>query len=116
AMSAACERYKADNGTYPTDPATTETLDAHGAITWVAYQNASKFLYVQLSGDPDLNGGLAPDKHAYMQFKPATLGRTDMTQPPSGANLITYLRDPFGNSYGYSTIKAHAPPGGVGGY
>ncbi len=113
AMSAALENYKADNGAYPQDPVKTDTLDARGTINWTAYKSASQFLYMELSGDPHLDGGLDPNKRSYMQFKPATLGRRDMTQPPSAANTIDYLRDAFGNSYGYSTMKA---AGGAGGY
>ena len=113
AMSAALESYKADKGAYPTDPST-ETLSANAGINWPGYQTASKFLYVELSGDPDLAGGLDPDMHSYMQFKPGAMGRRDMSQPVSASNKIDYLRDPFGNSYGYSTIKFKNPTGTAG--
>jgi type II secretory pathway pseudopilin PulG len=102
-MSAACESYKADNGAYPRDPAATDTLDTRGAINLAAYRNASQFFYGQLAGDQDFDGSPDPQNKSYMQFKPATLGRRDMAQPASAGNQITYLRDPFGNSYGYST-------------
>ncbi|PYJ99069.1 MAG: hypothetical protein DME68_04800 [Verrucomicrobia bacterium] len=29
-----------------------------------------------------------------------------MSNPPSSSNLVTAIRDPFGNSYGYSTANA----------
>src|SRR5213595_2371410 len=38
AMSAACENYKADNGTYPRNAMTTDTLDARGTINMPNYQ------------------------------------------------------------------------------
>jgi hypothetical protein len=32
-----------------------------------------------------------------------------MSQPPSSTNPVIAIRDPFGNSYGYSTKKASDP-------
>src|SRR5256884_9830878 len=52
AMSAACESYKADNGTYPRNAMTTDTLDARGTINMPNYQAASQYLYGQTAGDP----------------------------------------------------------------
>ena len=98
AMSAACESYKADNGIYPRDATTTDTLDARATINMSTYQTASQYLYGQLAGDPDFDGVPNSNSKSYMQFKPNMLG-TD------NANKV-YPRDPFGNSYGYSTIQA----------
>jgi type II secretory pathway pseudopilin PulG len=98
AMSAACESYKADNGVYPTNALTTEQLDAKAAIDIVTYQSASQYLYGQLSGDLDFDGIPDSNGKSYMQFKPNMLG-------PDNNNKV-YPRDPFGNSYGYSTIQA----------
>src|SRR5262245_17321527 len=55
AIAAACENYKADNGVYPRDNATnqyTDTLNARQNFdpTQAAYNNASFYLYAQLSG------------------------------------------------------------------
>src|SRR5881398_2843980 len=55
-MSAACENYKADNGIYPRDAATTDSLDTTAAINMAAYQAASQYMYGQLAGDPDFDG------------------------------------------------------------
>src|SRR5205823_14446107 len=63
AMSAACESYKADNGIYPRDTTgnTTDTLNARADSNPSAtpfpnvYQNASQFLYGELSGDRNFN-------------------------------------------------------------
>lgn len=103
AMSAACEGYKADNGTYPTTK-NTETLDArtNGNANSQAYQDASLDLYKALSGDENANG--QPDSgesKGYMEFK------ANMLYTQSGGSNILYIKDPFGYSYGYSTIYAH---------
>ena len=105
AMSAACENYKADNGIYPRDAATTDSLDTTAAINIATYQAASQYMYGQLAGDPDFDGVPNSSSKAYMQFKPNMLG-TD-------SNNRVFPRDPFGNSYGYSTKMAAT---GTGGY
>ena len=105
AISAACENYKADNGVYPRDVTATDSLDTTAAINMSNYQAASQYMYGQLAGDPDFDGVPNSNSKAYMQFKPSMLG-TD-------ANNKVYARDPFGNSYGYSTRMAAT---GTGGY
>jgi prepilin-type N-terminal cleavage/methylation domain-containing protein len=105
AMSAACENYKADSGVYPADPTSTDSLDTTAAINMANYQAASQYMYGQLAGDPDYDGVPNSNLKAYMQFKPNMLG-TD-------TNNKVYPRDPFGNSYGYSTRMAAI---GTGGY
>jgi type II secretion system protein G len=116
ALSAALESYKADNGTYPTNPDTDALVpNTQGDPRTAAYQNASLYLYKELSGDhnadrrvdatDDLSGnGVVPK--SYFAFKPNTL----LPAPPS-TSAVTGLRDPFGNSYGYSTAKASTPAG-----
>jgi len=104
AMSAACENYKADNGIYPRDATTTDALDARAAINMTNYQAASQYLYGQLAGDPNFDGVPDPNYKSYMQFKPNTLA--------ADANNKVYPRDPFGNSYGYSTRMAAIGSGG----
>jgi type II secretory pathway pseudopilin PulG len=107
AISAALENYKADNGTYPRDTtasATTDNLDAKTSFNpTTAYWAASLFLYGELSGDRDFNGVIDPGAKSYMTFVTGSLGRATMSSPPGAGNKVTYLRDPFGNSYGYST-------------
>ncbi|HXM73739.1 MAG TPA: hypothetical protein VN904_00575 [Chthoniobacterales bacterium] len=102
AMSAALESYKADNGIYPTDATKTEQVDPVASPTPAA---ASLFLYEKLSGDSDDNRVV--DTKAYFPFKPNQLSPTDQTQN------VAFIRDPFGNPYGYSTMKA---AGGSAGY
>jgi prepilin-type N-terminal cleavage/methylation domain-containing protein len=111
AMSAACEGYKADNGTYPRGPATaitigsvtipanvTDSLDAraNGDPTSAIYGQTSLYLYTQLSGD--LAGNRQATAKSYFALKPQMLSIDN-------SGLVTAIRDPFGNSYGYSTIQ-----------
>ena len=104
AISAALESYKADNGIYPRDTTSqyTDILNARSDTnsTQAVYQNASLFLFKQLSG---LNPDQTPISGAkgYFTFKPQMLGGT--RDANNNVNPVTYVRDPFGNSYGYST-------------
>jgi type II secretory pathway pseudopilin PulG len=98
ALSAALESYKADNGTYPANAATNSADATAASATPPAA--ASLHLYQALSGN-DPNGGA--NQKSYFAFKPQMLGG----QRTSGSNptTVTFLRDPFGNSYGYSTAR-----------
>jgi prepilin-type N-terminal cleavage/methylation domain-containing protein len=96
AMSAALENYKADNGIYPRD-AVTDGLDVT-TTTLSNYEASSLKLYEYLSGDSDDNR--AAETKTYFPFKPNQLSPTDPTK------TVTSIRDPFGNPYGYSTMKA----------
>jgi type II secretory pathway pseudopilin PulG len=60
AISAACESYKADNGVYPTDSGTTETLRPNvdpdgGDPASASFLSSGRFLYPKISGDTDGN-------------------------------------------------------------
>ena len=119
AISAALESYKADNGIYPRDNTTnqyTDTLDARQNTdpTQTVYQNASLYLYEQLSGDSSANLQPPATAKIYFSFKPQMLGGTR----DANGNLtsVSYIRDPFGNSYGYSTIQAANPGDSTKGY
>ena len=102
AMSAACESYKADNGIYPRN-SDTDSLNAQASGDPTTYQAASLYLYNSLFGAT--NGSRTPDTGArsYFVFKPNMLSPTDQTQN------VQYIRDPFGNSYGYSTANQADP-------
>ena len=91
AMSAALENYKTDNGVYPSDI----TIDARTGGDPAQYQIASATLFKNLSGDLDGDGQSDPGVTSYMAFKPNQTG---------GATRLFFVKDPFGNSYGYSTI------------
>ena len=119
AISAACENYKADNAVYPrgnadltnNTPYDTDTLDPVNDLNPAAtpipnvYTKASLYLYKQLSGDSV--GNRQVTGRSYLTFKPNMLYPDDQTQS------VQYIRDPFGNSYGYSTKMAAT---GTGGY
>jgi type II secretory pathway pseudopilin PulG len=132
AMSAACESYKADNGIYPRDstnaPSTTDNLAALTDPNYAtqnppdpkpsptpgydasqsSYQNASFALYARLSGNPSGDRSTFTGQ-VYFQFKP------NMLSPPGGTGTVTGIRDPFGNSYGYSTAYQAWADGGSSG-
>ncbi len=112
AMSAALENYKSDNGIFPTDSSKTETLDPASA-TETTMRASSKFLYGELTGDRDFDGVTDVGAKSYMAFKPQMFGGTRNSN--NVVTKIEYLRDPFGNSYGYSTLKA-ANPTATGGF
>ncbi len=104
AISAALESYKADNGIYPTDAGTTEALEANADPQGgnpANFVDASRFLYKKISGDSDGNPTTSDptnDTKNYFAFKPNMLSPN-----PAGPN--SYIRDPFGNAYGYSTFE-----------
>jgi type II secretory pathway pseudopilin PulG len=111
ALSAALESFKADNGAYPTDKTLTEQVDPTVVPVPPA---ASLYLYEQLSGDTSAT--LQPPAagvKSYFTFKPQMLsGPKDLS---GNLTAVNYIRDPFGNPYGYSTMKA-ANPAGTAGY
>jgi type II secretory pathway pseudopilin PulG len=109
AMAAACENYKADKGVYPRDnptPGYTDALDArqNGDPTQSVYQNASLYLFTQLSG---LNQNQTPitGARSYFSFKP------QMLLIDTNGNVVA-IKDPLGNSYGYSTANSVNPAQG----
>jgi general secretion pathway protein G len=108
ALSAALESYKADNGIYPRDNTTnqyTDTLNARAlpspAASPSAYSNASFYLYTQLSG-LDANQQPIANAKSYFSFQPRML---DGTRVNGNLTAVGTIRDPFGNSYGYSTAN-----------
>ena len=103
AMSAALENYKADNGVYPVDTSVNARLNLDPS----AYATASLVLYKALSGDADNDANRTAEKTSYFAFKPNQLAPSNQTQS------VTYIKDPFGNSYGYSTA---GQAGGATGY
>jgi type II secretory pathway pseudopilin PulG len=92
AISAALENYKADNGIYPADI----TVNARTQGNPTQYETASKTLYQKLIGDINNDGQPDTGVPSYMAFKLNQLGGSGATQ---------FIKDPFSNSYGYSTIS-----------
>jgi prepilin-type N-terminal cleavage/methylation domain-containing protein len=106
AISAACENYKADNGVYPAN-SVTNALNAQTSLDPSGYQGASLQLYNALFGATAGSRTPSPGARSYFVFKPNMLFPADQTQ------TVQYIQDPFGNSYGYSTINnpvANPPP------
>ena len=98
ALSAALEGYKADNGIYPRD-AKSDALDAKNSPNPSAYSDASLLLYNELAGCTGGSRTPTTGKKSYFAFKPNMLSPSDQT------TAVTAVRDPFGNSYGYSTAN-----------
>lgn len=103
AMSAALENYKADNGVYPVD----NSVNARTSLDPNAYTAASLTLYKALSGDADNDPSRSAEKTLYFTYKPNQLAPSDQSQK------VTFIKDPFGNSCGYSTA-GQAGTAGVG--
>ena len=127
-METACESYKVDNGTYPRDNGTTNYTDTLNAQqnsdpTVTLYTNASTYLFQQLSGNTQFatGSGTTAASKIYITFLPNQLMNSDGTAVSAVLNKSTYLADPFGFSYGYSTANQLAqdtanstnPPGTV---
>ncbi len=126
ALSAGCEAYKGDNGSYPQDN-TTDGLDPRSKGSPTDYQNASKVLYRALSGDTNTSGRVDATDGKYdisgnlitptpQNPAPPTNYLPDFFQPNrlSGSpaagpfTSVSFIKDPYGNSYGYSTKGAAA--------
>ncbi|CAN5422121.1 N/A [soil metagenome] len=100
AMSAALDNYKADNGVYP--GSATPDARANGDSSAQSYKDASLVLYKALSGDTNFDR--QADTTSYLSFKPNQLS------PGDQAVNVMFLKDPFGNSYGYSTAGQAGDP------
>ncbi len=115
-MSAALESYKADNGEYPSDTLTAALKpkqhfnpDPTKTNADVEYFPASVSLFTALSGN-DANQQNISGKKGYFTFKPQMLGGSR----DSGGEVrpVRFIKDPFGNSYGYSTAHQGNPADG----
>ncbi len=96
ALGAACENYKLDNGEYPNVSAA-NGLNAQNTYAPESYEPASKELYNLLRGS-----GTAK---SYFSFRPVQLGKHGSGQPAPSGTDPDFIRDPWGNSYGYSTMR-----------
>ena len=123
-LSSGCDSYKADNGSYPQAPesspgakdSVTDNLDPRkdGNPNDPIYRSASKWLYRELSGDLNFNGrnepgANPPEPKGYLSdfFTPNRLG-LDPNRAVGTADYVNFIKDPYGNSYGYSTKGADA--------
>ena len=104
AMGAALEGYKTDNGIYPpSDGAVLLTNTPYSAYdgTSLPYQTNSQALYQALSGQTNFSDAHASGVKTYMTFKTIQLG--NVNSAGSWSANSTYIKDPWGYSYGYST-------------
>ena len=113
ALESGIGSYKADNGSVPQD-AVTDALDPRMQGDPKDYKKASLTLYMQLSGDLNANGrnepnAATPEPKSYLTdfFTPQRMA-TDPNKAVGTANHVLFIKDPYGNSYGYSTKGADA--------
>jgi len=93
AMSSGLENYKVDNGVYPAYIMTGPPYGNDPSTSGGVYQLSSQLLYQALSGKVNYTDP-STGTNFYMPFKPGQL---------ASLNNNTYVKDPFGFSYGYST-------------
>jgi hypothetical protein len=147
ALGAAVENYKSDNGNYPRDPETgggntcqssTDKLNANsqglqsGDPTSDDYQNASRYLYGQLSGDYDNSDPSALTNYnvvidttnekanrVYFNFPPSMLSIKVVTNGKAsiggGGNGVAGPIGATGAIGPAGAIGANGPPGATGG-
>jgi prepilin-type N-terminal cleavage/methylation domain-containing protein len=105
AMGTALENYKTDNGLFP--PATGLTTNSGYSANSLdgnttAYQTNAETLYTALSGQTNYNDTPLSAGPSYMSFKVGQLGNATAAAGTAQPNS-TYVRDPWGYAYGYST-------------
>lgn len=98
-MANALENYKVDNGAYPAD---TNLLVPYTPVVAATYQTASATLFFALSGQTNYASSVTTSNRAYMSFKSNQVGNPSATK--------SYVKDPWGNSYGYSTGNGTTVP------
>jgi prepilin-type N-terminal cleavage/methylation domain-containing protein len=98
ALQAACDRYYAENNSYPTtnsmpDPSSDYSPSAS------TYTNTGVVLFTNLFGTNQYNR--APSTKRYFEPKPAMVS--------SATNSNPYFIDPWGRAYGYNSDGTNAP-------
>jgi len=103
-MGTALEGYKTDNGIYPPSDGTLLLTNTYAANdgTMTAYQTNSQLLYQALTGQTNYNDIHLSQNRSYMTFKINQLGNYAAAANTTGSGT-TYIKDPWGYSYGYST-------------
>jgi prepilin-type N-terminal cleavage/methylation domain-containing protein len=103
ALQAACDRYFADNNSYPAPstnsmPNPSLSSDVNPSPT-SKYAIAGRSLFKELFGTNQYN--LPPSTKRYFEPKPAMVSSTTNANP--------YLIDPWGYAYGYNSDGTNAP-------
>ena len=97
ALQAACDRYFADNNSYPT---TTNSMpDPSSSFDARNYTSTGVVLFINLFGINQYN--LPPSTKRYFEPKPAMVSSTTNANP--------YFIDPWGGAYGYNSNGTNAP-------
>jgi len=94
ALQAACDRFYADNNSYPSNSA----IDPSSSFVPTAYTNACQALFTNLLGSATLTA--TPTSKRYFEPKPAMV---NITPTPN------YFIDPWGSAYGYNSDGKNAP-------
>jgi prepilin-type N-terminal cleavage/methylation domain-containing protein len=97
ALQAACDRYFADNNSYPSNTSTAPTAVNPTTTT---YTGAGQVLFTKLVGSAKLS--VAPTSKRYFEPKPSMV----YTNATVSTN---YFIDPWGYAYGYNSDGTNAP-------
>jgi prepilin-type N-terminal cleavage/methylation domain-containing protein len=95
ALQAACDRFYADNNSYPSNSA----INPSSSFVPTGYTNAGQVLFSNLFGGNQYN--VAPSAKRYLEPKPSMVNSTNTANP--------YLIDPWGYAYGYNSDGTNAP-------
>jgi prepilin-type N-terminal cleavage/methylation domain-containing protein len=109
-MTTALDAYKADKGGYPPSDGVLTTNSPYSAYdgTSVNYQTNSQLLYRALSGQTNFTSVPTTGTNTYINFKVNQVGNYQ-AGPSELDGGSTYLKDPWGYSYGYSTGNTTVP-------
>jgi prepilin-type N-terminal cleavage/methylation domain-containing protein len=112
ALTTSLEGYKNDNGAYPIVPSGSSFSSINDYTTQAPnsssgkYEISSAYLYQQLTGEINfLSQPPAAGTRIYDTFTRSQLGNDDA----GDEDIPIYLKDPFGNSYGYYSTTNGAP-------
>jgi len=95
ALQAACDRFYADNNSYPSNSAVNPSSSGNPTL----YTTAGQVLFTNLFGGNQYN--VAPSAKRYFEPKPSMVNSTNTANP--------YLIDPWGYAYGYNSDGINAP-------
>jgi prepilin-type N-terminal cleavage/methylation domain-containing protein len=95
ALQAACDRFYADNNSYPSNSAVNPSSSGNPT----QYTTAGQVLFSNLFGGNQYN--VAPSAKRYFEPKPSMVNSTNTANP--------YLIDPWGYAYGYNSDGINAP-------
>ena len=100
AISSQLESYKSDNGAYPQASffSSTNTYNTAPTTANGLYQQSAQILYQSLTGLTNYADAPQVGVKTYMTFRKSQLGND-----AAGSGSGIYVKDPFGNAYGYWT-------------